>query len=194
MSRPRVDRGSKADPAAARGARSGKGFIGTEDPSPLETLTEWEPGDKVHYAYLFPGTRPDRYRVGGRLFNIGDVQCPDPSCACGTANIDVEEILEDREPAPTSPSTEITGSRLLELVAREGVDVSAVENLYRLYRTRYPLDQRLRDRRGRARAAMRPRFDAPLASRTAPAGRNDPCPCGSSKKFKNCCGAAGASR
>jgi preprotein translocase subunit SecA len=24
-------------------------------------------------------------------------------------------------------------------------------------------------------------------------GRNDPCPCGSGKKYKNCCGAAGGS-
>ncbi len=32
-------------------------------------------------------------------------------------------------------------------------------------------------------------FDRPLsAARSADAGRNDPCPCGSGKKFKKCCG------
>ena len=29
----------------------------------------------------------------------------------------------------------------------------------------------------------------PRAKRAAPAGRNEPCPCGSGKKFKRCCGA-----
>jgi uncharacterized protein YecA (UPF0149 family) len=28
-----------------------------------------------------------------------------------------------------------------------------------------------------------------VAAATAKAGRNDPCPCGSGKKFKKCCGA-----
>ena len=31
--------------------------------------------------------------------------------------------------------------------------------------------------------------DTPLQCRSEKTGRNDPCPCGSSKKFKKCCGA-----
>jgi hypothetical protein len=33
------------------------------------------------------------------------------------------------------------------------------------------------------------RQQAPAAPRPAKVGRNDPCPCGSGKKFKKCCGA-----
>jgi hypothetical protein len=36
------------------------------------------------------------------------------------------------------------------------------------------------------------RVPAPHVSRTPRAGRNDPCPCGSGKKFKKCCGASAA--
>ena len=32
--------------------------------------------------------------------------------------------------------------------------------------------------------------DAPGSSRSGKVGRNDPCPCGSGKKYKKCCGAA----
>ncbi len=32
--------------------------------------------------------------------------------------------------------------------------------------------------------------DAPEPRRTAKTGRNDPCPCGSGKKYKKCCGGA----
>jgi preprotein translocase subunit SecA len=34
-------------------------------------------------------------------------------------------------------------------------------------------------------------FGTPVINPTRMIGRNDPCPCGSGKKFKKCCGAAG---
>jgi preprotein translocase subunit SecA len=40
---------------------------------------------------------------------------------------------------------------------------------------------------GRAEA-MAPRFAPPPAQRVSSVGRNDPCPCGSGKKYKKCCG------
>ena len=35
---------------------------------------------------------------------------------------------------------------------------------------------------------VRPSEWLPLPNRVSKAGRNDPCPCGSGKKFKKCCG------
>jgi uncharacterized protein len=41
------------------------------------------------------------------------------------------------------------------------------------------------------RQAVHERLLAATMRRSAPkVGRNDPCPCGSGKKFKKCCGAA----
>jgi uncharacterized protein len=37
------------------------------------------------------------------------------------------------------------------------------------------------------RAAFEPHVHAPVLRRTARVGRNEPCPCGSGKKFKRCC-------
>ena len=33
-------------------------------------------------------------------------------------------------------------------------------------------------------------LDAPVAAASVKVGRNEPCPCGSGKKYKKCCGAA----
>jgi uncharacterized protein YecA (UPF0149 family) len=41
-------------------------------------------------------------------------------------------------------------------------------------------------------AAYRREQDALRAPAAAPPGRNDPCPCGSGRKFKRCCAAGGA--
>jgi len=39
----------------------------------------------------------------------------------------------------------------------------------------------------RARLALHPKPPGPSKPSTKPVGRNDPCPCGSGKKFKKCC-------
>ena len=38
-----------------------------------------------------------------------------------------------------------------------------------------------------------PQKKAPVVNKTPKVGRNDPCPCGSGKKYKKCCGASAAS-
>jgi uncharacterized protein YecA (UPF0149 family) len=49
---------------------------------------------------------------------------------------------------------------------------------------------RFHDQQERPRPAQRPEAAAGTFRRDNPkVGRNDPCPCGSGKKFKKCCGA-----
>jgi uncharacterized protein YecA (UPF0149 family) len=48
-------------------------------------------------------------------------------------------------------------------------------------------EEELARKRRRTDVEATPERAAPIA------GRNDPCPCGSGKKFKKCCGAAGGS-
>ena len=49
--------------------------------------------------------------------------------------------------------------------------------------------QSSRDPRGPAADAPHPRAQQPLVRATPKVGRNEPCPCGSGKKYKKCCGA-----
>ncbi|NBC14099.1 MAG: hypothetical protein GVY09_12290, partial [Gammaproteobacteria bacterium] len=53
--------------------------------------------------------------------------------------------------------------------------------------------QSSRDPRSIAPGAPPPRVQEPVVRATAKVGRNDPCPCGSGKKYKKCCGAPSSS-
>ena len=87
-----------------------------------------------------------------------------------------------------------------ELLAdmKERIEDSIIKTLYRLE----PASQeQLDERRQERAAASRFRFGPPRPAAGAPkqqtvtrdsakVGRNAPCPCGSGKKYKKCCGAA----
>jgi hypothetical protein len=187
-----------------------KGIGGVDRQLPLGDIGKWEPGEKAYYFQVFGNTRPDCYRVGGRRFDVIDAHCVDPGCGCDTAILGILEAHEGRAPvslghvavpvsAVRSPSFgDSTAFR--EIVPGPGVDRTLLEEVYRSYRKRYPSDERLRTRMARVRAVMRPIALSAAARRPEPAfrsesvGRNDPCPCGSGKKFKKCCGSAASSR
>jgi preprotein translocase subunit SecA len=45
---------------------------------------------------------------------------------------------------------------------------------------------------GFAGGEMKKPINKPIVNKGAKVGRNDPCPCGSGKKYKKCCGAVGS--
>jgi len=78
-----------------------------------------------------------------------------------------------------------------EMVA--GIQEDALNILLHLNVQREPVERRvapqqLHEGRGGELGAEAPAKKAPVKVDKAP-GRNDPCPCGSGKKYKNCCGA-----
>ncbi|HWT82292.1 MAG TPA: SEC-C metal-binding domain-containing protein, partial [Candidatus Methylomirabilis sp.] len=52
-----------------------------------------------------------------------------------------------------------------------------------------PTDGRRRDREATPSRSLRPAAASAVTSPRAKVGRNEPCPCGSGKKYKKCCGA-----
>jgi hypothetical protein len=142
-------------------------------------------------------------------YSLLEFYCPDPACDCRRVMLNVtEEKQPDRFLAsisyafdrddemagpfldPMNPQSE-HAARLLQLV--EGIvlnDPRYVARLERHYRTvkraasdpRHPAYPRLK------RMLAKDRRDFPLpVTWKEPVGRNDPCPCGSGKKYKYCC-------
>ena len=71
---------------------------------------------------------------------------------------------------------EKTARELWDAVSgEEAVKVSLADALYRIVEAAY-----------RLKAEWNP--NAPVRNTAARVGRNDPCPCGSGKKYKQCCG------
>ncbi len=187
-----------------------KGFADPAGPAPADELPDFEPGEKVYYSSVFPGVRPDGYHVGDRDYLLSDVHCPKPSCRCDLVTLDVQERSDDAPPRSIG-YVELTISaprfepawkprRRLDFVPDRGADRALLEDLFERFRRRYPSgDARLRERQERVRAVLRPVFEASegpstIVGNAVTAGRNDPCPCGSGKKFKKCCGAVGSGR
>jgi hypothetical protein len=167
-----------------------------------QALELWAPGDLLSTMVAFPEERPDRYLVEGKVYQVDTLFCVNPSCSCTESHLtlyefnEVERSLSDLGIARLPPETMIP-------VGFDGEkrDLDAFTRVYMAWRRRnVPAEERileLRDmtrRRGlelhnvvdmRSRAAE-PVRPAPSTSRRP--GRNDPCPCGSGKKFKRCCG------
>ncbi len=78
-------------------------------------------------------------------------------------------LHHEHDPDPTTRSPELTPEK------REKILTSMIANLTHIYRHFEP------HRKAQSVALM------PIRRETVKVGRNDPCPCGSGRKFKHCC-------
>jgi hypothetical protein len=167
----------------------------------------WEPGFLLSNLIVFPDQRPDHYLVDGTEYRVDTLFCVEPRCPCTEARFSVLRSSEDRLTLDEEASALLP---LETMVPREYEgDRRTRERLAKVYlewrRRHVPAQERLLELREQTRerglelhrmlAASKPstaRGALPQPSRpvrAAPApGRNDPCPCGSGKKFKKCCG------
>jgi hypothetical protein len=147
--------------------------------------------EMVAWRELHPDDRRDLYSLNGGLFAATELYCPNPACTCTEARVEFTELLEDDD-------LRSVGSVRLQLPAVEALerqspagDSPLLDDLWSAFRHRHRhVGARLSTRRqrvmdiGKARAAAQ--VAAPAKSK-ARVGRNDPCPCGSGKKHKQCC-------
>jgi uncharacterized protein len=76
----------------------------------------------------------------------------------------------------------------VDLVGEEDADGKVIEDPSpQLQRCREALDSTVHEANEYWTAWRRDRTAAPVASRAPKIGRNEPCPCGSGRKFKKCC-------
>jgi hypothetical protein len=114
----------------------------------------------------------------GKSYVLLDQYCLEPGCTCGQAaftvlDLDQEEALGGaRFDIETFKLQEVQGLALIDLLWARFLDSGGRETIRGRLKAAQATAQRLR--------APPPRV-----------GRNDPCPCGSGKKHKKCCGAAG---
>jgi hypothetical protein len=150
-------------------------------------------GATVGYYEVLPYAKPVQFVVKGEPWVLDDQYCVKPGCACRDA---VLAFVRLPFPGPTVVSAEpslmvrygyqrgrfelLSAEKDLSLREAVGALRSVAADLEGFFARRHALLRRLR------RRVLRPR---PARAQPAKAGRNDPCPCGSGKKFKHCCGA-----
>jgi hypothetical protein len=153
-------------------------------------LKGWSRGNMLPFDDVC-GVRRDLYLFDGNKFEATEMYCPIPECTCGEVLVDFEWCKP--------PENRHAGRVLIPRVGAIRIEPtrsgqSGLEQLWQAFQKRHP---RYRERFARRGAVLKdlgtrlpPERESPRAETQAKVGRNDPCPCGSGKKFKKCCAAA----
>jgi hypothetical protein len=160
----------------------------------------WQVGDLVPWGEVFGEVRQDVYVHEGRTFLAIEMYCIVPSCDCDDVLVEFAEFAGQEAHVVGTVHARPPSGRACE-VDVEGVPEALILALWSQFLRRHRGAEALRARRARIRAegrhivehAARSAAVAPTvaasANTTPRAGRNDPCPCGSGKKYKRCHGA-----
>lgn len=153
-------------------------------------LHGWQPGALVAWDDLCTGLRQDIYVLGRHHYEAAELYCPVAGCACGEVVVHFEARFPRGVPDPGSVVVQASGAARLDPHQRGH---ARLEQLWAAFCKRHP---RYPARFAQRYATVRiigERLAAPAApplAISAKIGRNDPCPCGSGRKYKKCCGSS----
>lgn len=154
-------------------------------------VDDFKPGEMIAHDELVGGVRADVYKLGDRFYEVIDLHCANPGCTCGEVLLDVQTVVPDNGPNLGHVSIKGSGAVTTEPNSRH---LQRFAEVWSAFQKRHP---RYRDWLAR-RATVVQEVAARIVSKTKATrsaaqpkvGRNEPCPCGSGKKHKKCCGAA----
>ena len=134
----------------------------------------------VFFEEVFPYEFDHTFVCDGRYYVLNDAHCLNPHCKCDEAAISFldttsgSHVSHIRVSMSRLRTPTINGPGLLKQLWERLIESGG--------------EKVIRDRFKRMRrVASQRRLAAPLPVRSAKVGRNDPCPCGSGKKYKRCC-------
>lgn len=162
---------------------------------------DWRPGTLVAFDDHFPDERLGTLDVHGAVFLVNDLHCIAPACPCTDVRFVFIRCSDDGSKIDVS----FAGTFVVELPDLAPQDLDFAEDcpggergllaVWRQFTAAHPdLAAVLARRRQRMKQVRPParrgaRAPAGPARRRERPGRNDRCPCGSGRKYKNCCGA-----
>jgi hypothetical protein len=154
-------------------------------------IRDYKPGQMLAHDEVLGGVRDDVYKLGDRLYEVLDLHCAKPGCSCGEILLDIQTVRPRGGPHLGDVHLNGAGAVTLEPNSRHP---QRFANVWAAFQKRHPTYRDWLARRGalvqEVAARIVPATSAPRATGQPKVGRNDPCPCGSGKKHKKCCGAA----
>ncbi len=141
-------------------------------------LRNYEPGTMVAFGEAFLQGRIDSYIIDGRRLDTLDVYCPDPGCPCGDLRIMVDSGQQDLD----AIVLDLTGTKSPRF---DGPPV--LRALWQAIQRRYPDLEVFRRRAAMMKELGRDELAPRRPAKPEGPSRNQPCPCGSGKKYKRCC-------
>jgi hypothetical protein len=144
------------------------------------------------YNDILPFGDTFRVSVGDTEYLVLDQYCVKPRCRCTQTHLNLFPIKDDDRPVDSTGAVIVDYDAVSwNLIASEPLPCDVAEFRRIMERLSPDFYKSLRARHKKMRAIYahcRQREIQALRRRSAgPVGRNDPCPCGSSKKYKKCC-------
>jgi hypothetical protein len=150
----------------------------------------WQPGEMLAWNDVLRGVRQDLYLLDDRVFEATEMYCPVPDCSCGEVIVDFETLMPRGAPPPGRVTVQRAGAVKFESGKDRG---GRLARLWAAFEQRFPKYLERFARRYPVMKEVGARVEAkPRPSVSTKVGRNEPCPCGSGKKYKKCCGSASA--
>ncbi len=154
-----------------------------------------EVGTLVSYHEILPYAKSVEFILGTDTWLVDDQYCVNPACSCREAALSFLLLRPYTHPnrGPIEPSLTLSYAydtgRIEMLSVADGLRLSGRYLLKALKGARPDLNSLLAKRQ----VFLKRLFRRALGRKThrlptVQAGRNDPCPCGSGKKYKHCCG------
>jgi hypothetical protein len=153
----------------------------------------WEPGLLVSWTEAFPDDLNFLLEHRGATFWANDMYCINPGCPCQTALIAFCQVRGKSGLEEMGTVAVHVGKWKIEGIDPKLGDQKKLRSLWELLQEKPGLKSTLRERRRNlmaigkeiARMDQGKEMEKPLPQQNA--RRNDPCPCGSGKKYKKCC-------
>lgn len=171
---------------------------GQENPWDWFDELELEDGSCFGYAEVFGDKDAEKFlfEYKGTNYFVDDQYCTNPECKCNEVILTFIEIIPGRKVQQPKFSLRMPfdrGNYQIEYsnsVSKDEIEqifkcfLGHINNDFKLLRDRY---LRMKDY-GKKRIARKKQNRDVQRIKNSKIGRNDPCPCGSGKKFKKCCG------
>jgi hypothetical protein len=151
-----------------------------------------EAGHLAAFSDLFDCFREDEYLLNGKRYWTCIYLCPDPNCDCHEARIVFFDDEGDSGAGVGWVYLAISGPvglHFIDMSAERGAPENLIKELWKLFERRHDVGSLLRRREALCKMVGETLWEPiskPVRSTPQP-GRNDPCPCGSGRKFKKCC-------
>jgi len=151
----------------------------------------------VGYTEVFGSTLPAgfHFEFEGKTWIVDDQYCMNPSCRCNEALLAFIEFIQDKRPLTPSFAVRVslgTGSYRVESSddspPYNGIDAIVGRFMQGTVGAHEVLGRRYADMKARGSELREDRRLEKERHVAAAPGRNAPCPCGSDKKYKKCCG------
>ncbi len=155
-----------------------------------------ENGELVYYNEILPYEDKFFIEVSNGLIIIEDAYCLRNGCRCNRSLLAFHSFQDGKQISSEEHIIELDYKKRQNLTIHEGKGFTqSAKEIFELLKTKHPnLFKRMEQRHKElAKLYAQYRKKHPLhpvvatATKGAEVGRNDPCPCGSGKKYKKCC-------